>query len=138
MNVSSVVNASTYDRTLWRCYVSANAAFWATSLFCRGLDVYFPALRKTQGPKSYFSRATWDHAVRVALMNIVVVAAGTVPVGAALFRLPAPVSSSVSSSSPAAPRRACVRAAWLSPSAEAKRLSTFAALLRGVVRAAAE
>jgi hypothetical protein len=58
-------------------------------------------------------------------------------VGAALFRLPAPVSSSVSSSSPAAPRRACVRAAWLSPSAEAKRLSTFAALLRGVVRAAA-
>ena len=58
-------------------------------------------------------------------------------VGAALFRLPAPMSSSVSSSSPAAPRRACVRAAWLSPSAEAKRLSTFAALLRGVVRAAA-
>lgn len=74
------------ERNLWTCYASANAAFWATSLACRALDVYWPELRKTQGPRSYFSSATFSHAVKIAVLNIVLIAAGTVPLGAALFR----------------------------------------------------
>ena len=83
--VTDRVTATRYDVTLWNCYAVANASFWIVSIVCRCLDVFFPWLEKTQGKKSYFTQATWNHACRIAVLNIVCVAAATVPLGAKLF-----------------------------------------------------